>query len=122
MHERVPSQVRWQIVADCQSQELGYRAIARKHRVQRNTVKAIFSKFEETGTVDDLDRSGRPRTTTPEQDKELLHIVRRHPDEPSQRTSARLQERTGVKLAPSTVRKRLVAAGLSARPYGLSRH
>lgn len=117
MAPRVSLQVRWSIVADCKAGKTSYSAIARKHRVKRHTVRDIFAKFLETGTVEDSDRPGRPRTTSPTQDTELLHIVRRHPDEPSHRTSARLRERTGANLAPSTVRRRLVAAGLSARPF-----
>jgi len=110
-------QVRWNIVADCEEGKSSHRAIARKFGVRRETVRDIYARFQETGTVDDLERPGRPRTTTPAQDKELVHIVRRHPDEPSHRTSVRLRERTGVNLAPSTVRTRLVAEGLPARPY-----
>ena len=117
MPSRVPDERRLRIVADCKAGKSSIEAIARRFRVQPKTVRRIWARYEENGNVDDLDRPGRPRRTTPKQDTELVHIVRRHPDEPSHRTSARLRERTGVNLAASTVRRRLVAEGLSARPF-----
>ena len=78
MPARVPLDVRWRIVTDSHAGELLIPAIARKYRAARDAVKATFAKFLDSGTVEDLDRPGRPRTTTPEQHKELLRIVRQH--------------------------------------------
>lgn len=117
MPSRVPEEKRLLIVAECKAGKSSIRAVARRFRVHQDTVTRIWEHYESTGTVADYDRSGRPRKTNPAQDEELIHIARRHPDEPSHRTSARLHERTGANLAPSTVRRRLVAEGLEARPY-----
>lgn len=117
MPKRVSEHKRWQIISECLAGRSSVRAIARKFRVDHRTVASIFSRFDSTRNVRDLDRSGRPRRTTPAQDKELVHIARRHPDEPSRRTSARLRDHTGVQLDASTVRRRLVAEGLAAHPY-----
>jgi transposase len=117
MPSRIPEAKRLQIIADWKSGKSAIKVLARRYRVDPRSVSGILFRYDETGKVDDLDRPGRPRKTTPKQDKELVHIVRRHPDEPSHRTSARLRDRTGVNLDASTVRRRLVAEGLPARPF-----
>jgi transposase len=116
MPPRVSVRKRWQIVELCSAGELSRRAIARTLKVDRGSVTQVFERYQETGDVAEHPRPGRPRTTTPWQDKELIHIVRQHADEASPQTAARLQQRTGAKLDPSTVRRRLVAEGLRAHP------
>ena len=42
--------------------------IARRTRVSRPTVYRWIRRYEETGRLDDMQRSGRPRCTTNEED------------------------------------------------------
>ena len=49
------------------------RAIAKKLKVSYCAVHEILKKVKETGSVRDRERSGRPRFTTPRQDRLLKH-------------------------------------------------
>lgn len=117
MPSRVTLKKRLEIVARCQAGVQSHRAIGRALKVKHQTVAAVFKKFQETGDVRDFARTGRPSKTTSAQDKELIHIARRHDEEPSTDIADRFQQRTGTRLAASSVRRHLVAAGLEARPF-----
>ena len=48
--------------------------IARLNGVSRKCVQNTIKKFEETGSVEDKPRSGRPRCTTSRQDAQLVRL------------------------------------------------
>ena len=50
-------------------------AIARKLKISLCAVQKILKKVQETGTVKDRPRSGRPSSTTPRQDRLLSHLA-----------------------------------------------
>lgn len=54
--------------------------VAAKNRVQQSTVSRIKRKFEEMGSVDDLERGGRPRKTTARQDRMIVLAVKKDPE------------------------------------------
>ena len=43
----------------------GFKTLARKHHTCPKVVKKICRKYEETGDVEDEEKPGRPRCTTP---------------------------------------------------------
>lgn len=117
MPSRLSVKVRWEIVSLSEARQLSSRAIGRQLKVDRRAVADVIKRYQETGDIADLPRTGRPRTTTPQQDKSLIRFVRRHPEKSSIKVAANLKEKTGVNLSASIVRRRLVAAGLKAHPY-----
>ena len=66
-------------------------------------------KYEVTGATKSLKRSGRPRSTTREEDRD---IVQRHEDNPFQTASSTSQQ---VHVSRQTVSRRLKEVGLRAR-------
>ena len=53
--------------------------VAQQFNVHRNTISRLQTRFHHSGTVCDRNRSGRPRVTTPVQDRyiHLLHLRNR---------------------------------------------
>ena len=53
--------------------------VARAVGVSQQAISALSRKFQMTGNVDDLPRSGRPKVTTPREDRSLVNAARRNP-------------------------------------------
>src|SRR5258705_9830755 len=54
------------------------RAIALAMHVPRSTVRGIIRRYVEDGTVDQKRRTGRPKATTPQDDRILGRLLRRN--------------------------------------------
>ena len=75
----------------------------------------LQSRFQAPNTTDDLPRSGRPRMTTPAQDR---HLVRQHRRDPHQIASDTARNTVGIHgrlLSDRTVGRRFTAEGLHCR-------
>ena len=90
-------------------------SITHATRVKPRKVQYWRKRFREDPTLADRPRKGRPRKTTPADDVWLKRTVRRHPTISSAKLSVRMRSSRHVALAPSTIRTRLVAAGLLSR-------
>jgi len=88
-------------------------AVARQFNVARSTISRLWTRFRATGTPADQPRSGRPRSTTPAQDR---FIVLRHLRNRFLPASSTVQAIPGRRrISDQSVRNRLHAAGLHAR-------
>jgi len=58
--------------------------VARRFRCHGRTIYRLQSRFRYTGSVKDLPRSGRPRKTTPREDRYLVTSSRRERFMPGQ--------------------------------------
>lgn len=112
----------------CQS-ELGVKVnrIAAKFGIHRNTVSAIVRKKALTGTVDNIDRQGRPKVTSAEQDTKIRVKSLRNRRLTAPEIQAEFNEVTGSQLSTSTVQRRLREAGIfgrvaSKKPLLTTRH
>ena len=86
------------------------RDVARHFQRHESTLSRLLNRFRQTGNVADRPRSGRPRKTTPREDRFLTTSSRRNRFLSSQKL--------GLRNATGTVRNRLLAARLKAcRPY-----
>ena len=74
-----------------------------------STIRRLQQRYEETGSVQDRPRDGRPHATTVAQDRQL---VRRHLQN---RFTPATQTATQLRVSSRTVRRRLATAGLVAR-------
>ena len=52
--------------------------VARRLNVNRNTIGRVISRHRRTGDVGDGPRTGRPRVTTPAQDRFILNVHLRY--------------------------------------------
>ena len=68
-------------------------------------------KTTETGSVDDLRRSGRRRKSTPRQDRVLARLCSAAPSTVSRSLQQNWQAVTNVQVSARTVRRRLVQSG-----------
>ena len=91
---------------------LSMNEIAKRMRIARGTVQSSMKKHRETGTVADRPRSGRPRKTTPQEDRLLRRDCLKNWMKTSPQLATSFRESTGKTLDPSTVRRRLLSVGL----------
>ena len=99
---------------------LSARDVARHFQRHESTISRLLSRFQQTGNVADRPRSGRPRKTTPQEDRFLTTSSRRNTRRflPSRKLGRSLRNATGTRVCDRTVRNRLHAARLKAcRPY-----
>lgn len=90
---------------------LGYQQLADRYHVRKATIIALLQKHEDTGSIDDRARSGRPKISTVRQDRALLRLSSANPRITSRGLSQQWQETSGVRAHPRTVRRRLFSAG-----------
>ena len=94
------------------------RNVARHFQRHRSTISQLLNTFQQTGNVADRPRLGRPRKTTPREDRFLTTSSRRNRFLSGRKLGPLLRNAPGTRVCERTVRKRLHAAGLKAcRPY-----
>lgn len=77
--------------------------IARTLDISRNTVALWIKRFEESGTILNKPRSGRPRCTTTEEDEVIRAVITNDPFA----TAATIREKHGISCTLQTIRNRL---------------
>lgn len=90
-----------------------YRQVAQRigDGATASGVLKVCRKFDDSGTVADKQRSGRPRLSTDRQDRSLVRLSLGD----RQKSSVALKDDWEVEASTSTVKRRLSAAGLRAR-------
>ena len=92
-------------------------AVARNFGVSQGVISRLSSRFAETNSVLDRPRTGRPRCTTPAEDRYMRMCALRTRSISGVQLRARLLQ-AGTRVSVQTVRRRLHSAGLRARrPY-----
>lgn len=109
------------VSAECKSnisvlarEGLSTREISERLNVAQSTVAWNLKKFRETGSSTRRKGSGRPRKTTPVDDRFLEIQSRRNRFKTSLDLREDLSRATGTKISASLVRMRLLKAGLRA--------
>ena len=74
------------------------------------TISRLLNRFQQTGNVADRPRSGKPRKTTPREDRFLTTSSRRNRFLSSRKLGRWLRNDTGTRVCDRTVRNRLHAA------------
>ena len=97
--------------------EEGYSTVQISKRIKHNqsSVSRTLSRLKKTGSVDDRKRTGRPRITTPREDRSLLRICLNDRRLTSPQLKREWMESCGVQCSSRTVRRRLVKEGLHGR-------
>ena len=86
-----------------------YRDIEKSTGVSKSTANYIVNRYEETQSVNDRHRSGRPSNSTPRDDRNLVNLVKKNRRAPSHQLASEWELSNGKKASSSTVRRRLLA-------------
>jgi len=89
--------------------------IAKTLNLHKSIVSRTIRQFRVLGNISVKKKSGRPRKTTPYQDKQIIKIAKSEPFLGSNRIKHRISEELGVNVTSRTVRGRLVEAKLFGR-------
>jgi transposase len=76
---RVSLEVRWEIVHQKRIGTTGSE-VSQSLDIPVSTCNAIYRKWQETGTVEDIKQGGRPPKVTEEEEKMLVETAKTHPD------------------------------------------
>ena len=97
--------------------EEGYtrQMLMNKFGVSHSCVKRLLKKSRQHGIVDDLPKTGRPKTSTVRQDRCLRRICMENSRQVSRRLQQRWSVEYGVNATARTVRNRLLSMGLRGR-------
>ncbi|XP_064115053.1 uncharacterized protein LOC135221158 [Macrobrachium nipponense] len=91
---------------------ISVQEIARRLNCHRTTVYRWLKRYDELGLAGlENQRSGRPRCTTEEEDRQMIAFVREHPIT----SSTIVKRKTSLHISNSTIRRRLRAEGLESR-------
>lgn len=95
--------------------------VAERFNVHRITISRLNSRFRDTGHVKDRARSGRPRITTPGQDRYIRNVALRRRFVTARSIQLSLEKAENVenhggnrRVSDQTIRNRLHASGLRA--------
>ena len=92
--------------------------VAQHFNVSPSTIGDLRLRLAQTGTVADRPRTGRPRVTTPQQDRQIRLAHLRNRLRPATWTANTTPGRHNQRISAQTVRNRLRSVQLRARrPY-----
>lgn len=120
---------RWEIVFLCRhthGNQWSVSKTAKYLKVSDSMVRFWLQRFDETGTVDDVPKSGRSKVTTESQDKRMVKMVESGKAKGATEVVQKMSSK-GVSVSPATVRRRLVEKGFRYgkrvnKPMLLPRH
>ena len=85
-------------------------------RISESTVRYWLKRYETTGDIEIIQKSGRERSTTEKQDDVIQSMVTQHPTESAGPIAFRLSKK-GINISKTTLRRRFKEAGVqSLRP------
>ena len=94
---------------------LSHRQIAARMRVSKGAVQRTAERFKRTNAYSTLPRSGRPKCTTPQQDRFIKITSLRNRRATAGNIQALVNATGGNTISKTTVRRRLAAFGLKGR-------
>ena len=103
---------KWQAVGMVRA-GMTQRQVAERHNVSHSVISRLMSRLNETGSVDERQRSGRPHKTTERENRLLMRLSRQQPF--STANGLRGQWQTNVRISRRTVNRRLNNHRLRAR-------
>ena len=108
----VSVEVKWQVVG-MHKTGMSYRQIASALNVSKTCVENTVKRYAESGSVLEAPRSGRPRKTSPRQDRKLLNLSRRNRNASASDLLTKMnQDGDNVNISVSTVSSRLRDQGM----------
>jgi transposase len=87
--------------------------IAQYLRIDESTVRYWLERYETTGDMEFIQKSGRKRSTTEKQDDIIQSMVAQHPTESVGQMAFRLSKK-GINISETTLRRRFMEAGVQS--------
>jgi transposase len=87
--------------------------ISRYLRISESTVRRWLERYETSGDVQVIEKSGRKRSTTEKPDGVIQSVVAQHSTESAKQIAFRLSKK-GIKISETTLRRRLKEAGIQS--------
>lgn len=84
--------------------------IGRKFALPKSTVSFIINKFKACGTVETLQRGGRPRCTTSREDAKIIREFKKYPE----KSASSVVNTFNLRISGRTVQRRACQAGLKS--------
>ena len=109
---------KWEIIFLSQHRRgphLSNTHIAKEVSCDIKTVKYWINRYKLTGDVAEEKSTGRPRATTPKQDKKIISLHRSHPNLPTIQLQRQLKKKK-LDISQSTITRKLHEAGLKFIP------
>lgn len=94
---------------------VGPKKISQLTSFKLRTIENVIKKFKDTGSVANKPREGRPRKTTPREDRKIVKIVERNRFSKVADVITTLEGSLSLKISDKTVRRRLHEANLGGR-------
>ena len=91
------------------------RQVAAEHGVGQSVIQRLWQKFLDTGSAARRPQSGRPRSTSASNDRELVIMAKRQRFQSAVALNREFQNVNSVRISAQTFRNRLSEAGLNAR-------
>lgn len=112
--DEISIETRWQIIS---LHKIGRsnRAIAKQFKIPSQTVDYIVRKFKGGGTILNKTRNGRPRATSKHEDHLMIITSKRNRHLTAPEIAAHVNSSRPNPVSVSTVKRRLVTAGLNGR-------
>ena len=85
--------------------------IASYLHISKDTVRRYLNRYDETGSVEDVPRSGRKRSTSEKQNTTMVNLATGHRRLSAEEIVGELEKKS-VEVSSRTVRRRLVESGL----------
>ena len=90
------------------------RQVAGQFNVSQSVISRLRNRYNQTGIVQERQRSGRPRCTTAPEDRYLGLIARRQRFQSAVRLNADFRQATGRRVSTQTIRNSFHASNLRA--------
>ena len=104
------------IVILLHNEGFSFRQIAERTGVPKSTANEIVKRFNDTKSIFDRHRSGRPSISTPRDDRNLINMVKKNRRATSTQLSQQWKLSNGRIAHPSTVRRKLLAQNMQYKP------
>lgn len=109
---RISNSIRQRIVEDVLTGK-SYREVANQFQCSHSAVQKLYNKFLKTSSIENLLKTGRPKTTSPRENRKLIRLSRINPKWTSKKLKANWG--CGNMVSVSTVKRILNRAKLFGR-------
>ena len=106
---------------------LSQRQVGAQFNVSHTVIGRLWTRYQQTNSVQRRQKSGRPKSTTAHEDRQTALLAKRNRMSSAATLNREFRAASGVRISTQTVRNRLHASGLHARkpaerPPSTARH
>jgi transposase len=94
---------------------LSQRQVGAQFNVSHTVIGRLWTRYQQTNSVQRRPKSGRPKSTTAHQDRRIAFLAKRNRMSSDVTLNREFCAASGVRISTQTVRNRLHASGLHAR-------